>query len=84
MGNGAMAKGPSHRAHPRLYQLRYLPLLGLPMLERAAYDIFRAHGAALIYQFCCDRLRELWMSGRQTRVNYGRLELRVRTKTLIA
>jgi hypothetical protein len=20
MGNGAMAKGPSHRAHPRLYQ----------------------------------------------------------------
>ena len=27
MGNGAMAKGPSHRAHPRLYQNGPRPLL---------------------------------------------------------
>jgi hypothetical protein len=30
-----------------------------PCLNGAAYDTLRAHGAALIYQFCCDRLREL-------------------------
>jgi hypothetical protein len=59
---------------------RQLPLLGLPMFGRAAYDTLRAHSAALIHQFCCDRLRELFD---ERAANASELRtLRVRTKNL--
>jgi hypothetical protein len=56
-------------------QLRHRHCSTCPCL---AYDVLRAHGAALIYQFCkLIGYESYWTSGRQTRVNRGRVLLRV-------
>ena len=64
----------------KLTQLRHRHCSTCPCL---AYDVLRAHGAALIYQFCkLIGYESYWTSGRQTRVNRGRVLLRVWTTEL--